>query len=125
MRLPIALGLSWPHRVPDAAPGCDWTQAVTWTFERLDDDAFPAVRLARRAGAHGGAAPAVYNAANEECVAAFLSGRLPFLGIVDTVAAVVEEHLSGDPGNPRDVDDVLSAEAWARSRAHTLTGGTA
>ena len=83
------------------------------------------MRLARRAGAAGGTAPAVYNAANEECVAAFLAGRLPFLAIVDTVAAVVEEHLSGDPGNPRDVDDVLSAEAWARSRARTLTGGTA
>ena len=125
MRLPIALGLSWPDRVADAAPGCDWTTAATWTFEPLDDDAFPAVRLARRAGAAGGTAPAVYNAANEECVAAFVAGRLPFLGIVDTVAAVVEEHLSGDNGNPAGVDDVLSAEAWARSRAHSLTGGPA
>jgi len=125
MRLPIALGLSWPDRVPDAAPGSDWTQVAGWTFEPLDDDAFPAVRLARRAGAAGGLAPAVYNAANEECVAAFLGGRLPFLAIVDTVAAVVEEHLASGPGNPRDVDDVLAAETWARSRAHTLTGGTA
>jgi 1-deoxy-D-xylulose-5-phosphate reductoisomerase len=116
MRLPIALGLSWPGRVADAAPGCDWTQAGTWTFEPLDEHAFPAVALARRAGVAGGTAPAVLNAANEECVAAFLGGRLPFLAIVDTVAAVVEEHLTGDPGNPRDVDDVLSAEAWARSR---------
>jgi len=125
MRLPIALGLSWPDRVPDAAPGSDWTQVAGWTFEPLDDDAFPAVRLARRAGAAGGLAPAVYNAANEECVAAFLGGRLPFLAIVDTVAAVVEEHLASGPGNPRDVDDVLAAETWARSRAHTLTGGHA
>ena len=76
MRLPIALGLAWPDRVADAAPGCDWTTASTWTFEPLDDVAFPAVALARRAGAAGGTAPAVFNAANEECVAAFLAGRL-------------------------------------------------
>ena len=94
MRLPIALGLSWPDRVADAAPGCDWTTASTWTFEPLDEVAFPAVALARRAGAAGGTAPAVYNAANEECVAAFLAGRLPFLGIVDTLSVVVEEHLA-------------------------------
>ena len=125
MRLPIALGLSWPDRVPAAAPGCDWTTAVTWTFEPLDDDAFPAVRLARRAGSAGGTAPAVLNAANEQCVAAFLAGRLPFLGIVDTVATVVEEHLASAPGNPRSVEDVLAAETWARLRAAELTGDTA
>ena len=50
MRLPIALALGWPDRVPDAAPGCDWTTAATWEFLPLDDAAFPAVRLARRAG---------------------------------------------------------------------------
>ena len=54
MRLPIALGLGWPDRVPGAAPPCDWSTAATWTFEPLDDDAFPAVRLARSAGARGG-----------------------------------------------------------------------
>ncbi|MDA8436054.1 MAG: 1-deoxy-D-xylulose-5-phosphate reductoisomerase, partial [Actinomycetales bacterium] len=125
MRLPIALGLSWPDRVPDAAPGCDWTTASSWTFEPLDEDAFPAVRLARRAGAAGGTAPAVYNAANEECVGAFLAGRLPFLGIVDTLAVVVEEHLAASPGNPRTVEDVLAAEDWARARARELTGDAA
>ena len=122
MRLPIALGLSWPERVNGAAPGCDWTQAATWTFFPLDDDAFPAVGLARRAGEAGGTAPAVYNAANEECVAAFHAGRLPFLGIVDTVAAVVGEHLAAAPGNPRTVEDVLAAEDWARLRARERTG---
>jgi 1-deoxy-D-xylulose-5-phosphate reductoisomerase len=122
MRLPIALGLGWPDRVNDAAPSCDWTQAATWTFFPLDDAAFPAVGLARRAGEAGGTAPAVYNAANEECVAAFHAGRLPFLGIVDTVAAVVDEHLASGAGNPGTVEDVLAAEDWARRRARERTG---
>jgi 1-deoxy-D-xylulose-5-phosphate reductoisomerase len=125
MRLPIALGLAWPDRVADAAPACDWATAGTWTFAPLDHASFPAVALARRAGEAGGSAPAVYNAANEECVAAFLSGRLPFLAIVDTLDRVVGEHLAGDPGNPVTVEDVLAAEDWARSRAREITGGTA
>ena len=125
MRLPIALGLSWPERLDDVVPACDWTSAATWTFEPLDEVAFPAVALARRAGVAGGTAPAVLNAANEECVAAFLSGRLPFLGIVDTLARVVEEHLAAGAGNPRTVEDVLTAEDWARARARELTGDAA
>jgi 1-deoxy-D-xylulose-5-phosphate reductoisomerase len=125
MRLPIALGLSWPDRVTDAAPGCDWSTAATWTFEPLDQDAFPAVLLARKAGAAGGTAPAVFNAANEELVATFLAGRLGFLEIVDTLATVVEEHLVTGGGNPRTVEDVLAAEDWARARARQLTGETA
>ena len=120
MRLPIALGLAWPDRVPGAAPGLDWTRAATWTFEPLDESAFPAVRLAREAGTAGGTAPAVYNAANEECVAAFLEGRLPFLGIVDTVARVLEESRPSGVGNALSLADVLSAEGWARSRARSL-----
>jgi len=125
MRLPIALGLSWPDRVPGASQGCDWTRASTWTFEPLDEVAFPAVLLARRVGLAGGTAPAVFNAANEECVAAFLDGRLPFLAIVDTLTTVVEEHLASDPGNPRTVEHVLAAEDWARARARQLTGDPA
>jgi 1-deoxy-D-xylulose-5-phosphate reductoisomerase len=114
MRLPIALALGWPDRVPEAAPGCDWTMAATWEFFPLDDDAFPAVRLARQAGQAGGTAPAVYNGANEVAVQAFLTGRLPFVSIVDVVAAVLDEHV---PGNVRDVDDVEQADGWARTRA--------
>src|SRR6476659_7857212 len=87
MHLPIALALGWPDRVPAATAAVDWSTATSWEFAPLDDDAFPAVRLAREVGARGGTAPAVFNAANEEAVAAFLDGRLPFLGIVDTVAA--------------------------------------
>ncbi|MEV4674589.1 MULTISPECIES: 1-deoxy-D-xylulose-5-phosphate reductoisomerase [Actinomadura] len=121
MRLPIALGIDWPDRVPDAAPGVDWTAAHTWELFPLDDEAFPAVALARHAGELGGTVPAVYNAANEECVDAFRAGRLPFLGIVDTVARVVEEHGSGTPGDLT-LDDVLAADGWARARSRELTG---
>ncbi|MCI2240252.1 1-deoxy-D-xylulose-5-phosphate reductoisomerase [Paenibacillus sp. TRM 82003] len=123
MRLPIALGLGWPRRVPGAAAAVDWTRAASWTFEPLDAEAFPAVDLAREAGRRGSTVPAVLNAANEECVAAFHAGRLPFLGIVDTVARVVGEHSPG--GDPRDVEDVLAAEDWARARARELTGTAA
>ncbi len=129
MRLPIALALGWPDRVPDAAPACDWTKAASWEFEPLDDEAFPSVRLAREAGERGGLAPAVYNAANEECVAAFTAGRLPFLGIVDTVAAIVGEYARqagpGAGGNPRTLPEVLEAETWARARAAELIEGHA
>ena len=122
MMIPIALGLDWPDRVPDAAPPVDWTRPETWQFLPLDDEAFPAVRLAREAGQRGGTAPAVYNAANEVCVDAFLSGRLRFVDIVPTIADVVarhdvpsEEHLT--------VDDVLAADAWARDEAAALIRG--
>ncbi len=119
MRLPIALALGWPDRVPDAAAGCDWSTAATWEFRPLDDSAFPAVALARHAGRRGGTAPAVYNAANEECVEAFLRGNLPFLAIVDTVAQVLGEHEEVD--GPVTLDDVLAAERWGRDRARALT----
>ncbi len=118
MRLPIALGLSWPERVADAASPCDWTRAATWEFEPLDEDTFSAVRLCRSAVASGGTAPAVLNAANEVCVEAFLAGRLSFLGIVETVSRVLADHTVG---NLRTVSDVVDAETWARDRAHALT----
>jgi 1-deoxy-D-xylulose-5-phosphate reductoisomerase len=127
MRVPIALGLAWPDRVADAAPGIDWTRSHTWEFFPLDDEAFPAVRLAREAGEAGGTVPAVYNGANEECVGAFLAGRLPFPAIVDTIARVVSEHASGSGTGARSegltLDDVLAADQWARTRARELTAG--
>ncbi|WP_405588605.1 1-deoxy-D-xylulose-5-phosphate reductoisomerase [Streptomyces sp. NBC_01190] len=120
MRMPIALGLGWPHRVPGAAPAVDWSKASTWEFFPLDDDAFPSVALARHVGSLGGTAPAVFNAANEECVEAFRTGRLSFTGIVDTVARVVEEHGAPAAGTRLTVADVLEAETWARARAAEL-----
>ncbi len=118
MRLPIAMGLAWPERVPDAAPACDWTTSHTWTFDPLDDAAFPAVALARAAGAAGGTAPAAYNAANEVAVDAFRSGTLSFVGIVDTVAAVLAEH---EPATGAlTLEAVLAADAWARDAARRV-----
>lgn len=117
MRLPIALALAWPDRVPGAAAACDWTRAATWTFEPLDDEVFPAVALARRCGLAGGLAPAVYNAANEVCVEAFCAGRLEFAGIVDVVADVVDAHLARPDTGTLDVASVLAADAWARGAA--------
>jgi 1-deoxy-D-xylulose-5-phosphate reductoisomerase len=120
MRIPIALALGWPDRVPGAAPAIDWATAHTWTFEPLDEEAFPAVRIAREAGQAGGTAPAIYNAANEVCVDAFLSGRLPFAGIVDTVAQVVSEQ-GGRTGDAVTLADVRGADEQARARAAELT----
>jgi 1-deoxy-D-xylulose-5-phosphate reductoisomerase len=122
MRLPIALGLGWPDRLPDAAPGMDWSTASTWEFLPLDDAAFPAVQLAREAGRRGGVTPAAFNASNEVCVEAFLERRLDFGGIVDTVAAVVGETPLGERLT---LAEVLETEEWARSRARELVRRTA
>ena len=119
MMIPIALGLSWPDRVPDTAAPVDWTRPETWEFFPLDDEAFPAVALARRAGEAGGTAPAVYNAANEVCVDAFRTGRLAFDQIVDTIAAVLGDHDVPSEGQLT-VDDVIAADGWARDAARTL-----
>jgi 1-deoxy-D-xylulose-5-phosphate reductoisomerase len=122
MRLPIAVALGWPDRVPDAAAACDWTTASTWEFLPLDDEAFPAVRLARQVGEAGSTYPAVYNAANEECLLAFHGGRMGFLGIVDTIARVVAEHRP--PQGELTLESVLDAESWARGRVATLLAGS-
>ena len=134
MRLPISWVLGWPERVPGAAPGCDWSRASRWEFFPVDETAFPAIGLARTAGESGGTAPAVFNAADEVAVAAFLGGRLPYLGILEVVAAVLAEHLQraseppdrhhGGEGTGRVlcVDDVLGADAWARERAGDMIG---
>jgi 1-deoxy-D-xylulose-5-phosphate reductoisomerase len=122
MLVPIALGMGWPDRVPDAEAPIDWTRAADWRFEPLDDEAFPAVALARRAGERGSTAPAVYNAANEVCVDAFHAGRLRFVDIVPTVAAVVGDHdVPSEQG--LSVDDVLAADVWARDRARQILEG--
>jgi 1-deoxy-D-xylulose-5-phosphate reductoisomerase len=120
MRIPIAHALAWPERVAGAARPVDWTTAHTWTFEPLDNTAFPAVGLAREAAARAGTTPAVYNAANEECVAAFTQGRIAFGGIVDTIARVISDH--GSSGSRiAGLNDVLAADNWARLRARELT----
>ncbi|WP_185976165.1 1-deoxy-D-xylulose-5-phosphate reductoisomerase [Mycolicibacterium sp. 018/SC-01/001] len=121
MKLPIALALGWPSRVAGAAAACDFTTASTWEFEPLDDEVFPAVRLAREAGQRGGCLTAVYNAANEEAAAAFLDGRIGFPAIVRTVEHVLRaaDQWAAEPAT---VDDVLDAQDWARTHARRAVG---
>ncbi len=116
MKLPIALGLSWPERLIDVSTPCAWDEPVAWTFEPFDGEVFPAIRLAREAVAASPLHPAVLNAANEECVAAFIDGKIGYLDIVDTVAAVLE---SFDASDSIDLDSVLAADAWAREAARS------
>lgn len=117
MHIPIALGMAWPDRVPDAAPAVDWTKAHTWQFFPLDDDAFPAVRLARQAGARGRTAPAVYNAANEVAVQAFRDEQIRFVDILTVVEDTLTAHVVGSNAQPMEVSDVLAADTWARDEA--------
>jgi 1-deoxy-D-xylulose-5-phosphate reductoisomerase len=119
MRLPISLALGWPDRVPGSASACDFSTASTWEFEPLNDAVFPAVGLARQAGEAGGCMPAVYNAANEEAAAAFLTGGIGFAAIVRTIADVLRAggQWSAEPAT---VDDVLEAQRWARQRARDV-----
>jgi 1-deoxy-D-xylulose-5-phosphate reductoisomerase len=115
MRLPIQLALGWPDRLDHAAVRMDWRSALTLEFMPLDAETFPMIDLAVAAGRRGGTFPGVFNAANEEAVAAFLAGALDFLGIPRVVEAVLEAH--GDTPTT-DLDTVLAAERWARTEAH-------
>ncbi|HSC90462.1 MAG TPA: 1-deoxy-D-xylulose-5-phosphate reductoisomerase [Gaiellaceae bacterium] len=113
MRVPISYALTFPRRAATPVPPLD-LRGLTLQFLEPDLDAFPLLRLAREAGERGGTAPCAYNAANEVAVAAFLEGRLPFLGI----AEVVERVLGDVDGAPaRDLDDLLEADAAARRAA--------
>lgn len=122
MKLPIALALGWPDRIPGASAPLDFTRAHTWTFEPVDSATFPAISVARAAGGAGGLRTAVFNAANEEAAPAFLAGRIGFNEIVDVVAETVAaaDEWSSDP---RDIDDVVAAESWARRHAAALVAG--
>ena len=95
MKVPIALALSWPDRLKDISPAIDWTKSASWSFETVDENIFPALNVARKAGLAAGTAPAIMNAANEICVQAFIERKLSFLSIVEIVNKVLENHLSG------------------------------
>jgi 1-deoxy-D-xylulose-5-phosphate reductoisomerase len=123
MRLPISLGLDWPDRVGGAGRPLDWTTATSWTFEPLDAAAFPAVALAKQVGRAGGEYPAVFNAANEEAVAAFHAGRIGFLDIVDTVRDVVDAHEA--TSERLTVASLAEAERAARRAAQAHIGRVA
>jgi 1-deoxy-D-xylulose-5-phosphate reductoisomerase len=122
MHLPIALGLSWPDRLSDVATGCDWTTATSWTFEPLDEEVFPALNLAKRAGKLAGTAPAVLNAANEIAVEAFLADKIGYLQIVEFVEKVLADHLAQNfvSDQALTIEEVLTAARWAESRCRTF-----
>ncbi|WP_406231463.1 1-deoxy-D-xylulose-5-phosphate reductoisomerase [Nocardia sp. NBC_01009] len=119
MKLPIALALGWPDRVPGAAAACDFSTASTWEFEPVDNAVFPAVELARQAGMAGGSVTAVYNAANEVAVQAFLDGAIRFPDIVRTVARAVDAAQQWR-AEPETLHEVLAADTWARDYARAL-----
>ena len=94
----------------------DFTRAQSWDFEPLDEEIFTAVKIARQVGKAGLTFPAVYNAANEEAVEAFHEGKLSFLGITDTIEAVLDMHTA----EVLSLEAVLEAETWARQAANSL-----
>ena len=119
MRLPIALGLGWPDRVPEAAPSCDWTTAATWEFFPLDDAAFPAVApRAPRRGARAGRILRCTTPPTRHASRDFSRGVIAFPDIVETVARVVDDHVP--PTGQLTVEEVLAADDWARERARQL-----
>jgi 1-deoxy-D-xylulose-5-phosphate reductoisomerase len=114
MRVPISFALTYPERSATPIPPLDLASGVTLEFHAPDLETFPLLALARRAGEDGGTYPCAFNAANEVAVAAFLAGRLPFLGIAEVVADALE-HAAGEPA--RDLDDLVAADAEARRHA--------
>jgi 1-deoxy-D-xylulose-5-phosphate reductoisomerase len=114
MRVPISYALTYPERAPVDVPPLDLASGLTLEFEPVDHDAFPLLGLARSAGERGGTFPCAFNAANEVAVAAFLDGRLPFLGIADVVEETLE-HVEGAPAaNP---GELVAADEEARKIA--------
>ena len=111
MRVPISFALTYPDRAPTPVPALDLAGGLTLEFSAPDEETFPLLRLARTAGEKGGTYPCVFNAANEAAVAAFLAGRLSFLGI----AAVVADALDAADGAPvRDLDELIDVDREAR-----------
>ncbi len=120
MRLPIQLAMGWPDRLDHAFVGMDWTRPQDLTFEPVDTETFRALDLARAAGERHGTFPAVFNAANEQAVAAFLDERLGFLDIAGVVAEVLEEHDYGQSAPISSIEQVVEADRWARDAADVL-----
>jgi 1-deoxy-D-xylulose-5-phosphate reductoisomerase len=122
MHLPIALGLSWPDRLPNSSTPCDWSTSTSWTFEPVNNEVFPAVNLAKKVGSKAGTAPAVMNAANEVAVDAFLEGSLKYSQIVPTVSQIVESHLASGFVSDQDltIEEVIKAANWATDATNAL-----
>jgi 1-deoxy-D-xylulose-5-phosphate reductoisomerase len=117
MKLPIALGMTWPNRIENVSPPVDFTKAHTWSFEPLDEEVFKAVKIARQVGSAGLTFPAVYNAANEQAVDAFHDRKIGFTEILEVIEEVVQRHT---PAAQMSLESVLEAELWARETANQL-----
>jgi 1-deoxy-D-xylulose-5-phosphate reductoisomerase len=120
MKGPIAYALSYPDRIKNATPAIDWRQSHTWEFLPVAEERYPAIELAKRCGQVGAGLPAVYNAANEVAVAAFLAGQIKFTAIIDIVESVVESFGSNSTTTIREISDVSEIEQSARSKAAEL-----
>ena len=118
MKGPISYAISYPDRVANAMPPINWRDSQIWEFSPIDENSFPSIELARRCGAIGGALTAMYNAANEVAVAAFLNGQIPFTAIVDTIEQTVTKLAGNSPSVLRDLNDVSAVENDARAVAH-------
>ena len=120
MKGPIAYALAYPERINKACAPIDWSKSHTWSFSPIDNEKYPAIELARRCGELGGGLPAVYNAANEVAVAAFLAQRIKFTAIIELVEQVVQSFGSNSPTTIRDISDVSAIEQSARVKAEEL-----
>ena len=120
MKGPIAYALAYPERINKACAPIDWSKSHTWNFSPIDNEKYPAVELAKRCGELGGGLPAVYNAANEVAVAAFLAQRIKFSAIIELVERVVQAFGSNTPTTIRDISDVSAIEQSARMKAEEL-----
>ena len=120
MKGPIALAINYPHRTANATPAIDWSKSATWTFAPIDSKRFPAVALARHCGSMGGALPAIFNAANEVAVEAFMAGKVKFVEIIPTVEKIVAHYESGTVPTLRDLSDVSAIEEDARKATLVL-----
>jgi 1-deoxy-D-xylulose-5-phosphate reductoisomerase len=114
MKGPIAYALNYPNRLNEVMPIIDWRSRQSWNFEPIDEIRFPSIELARRCGALGGSVTAMFNAANEVAVEAFLKKLIPFTAIVKTVETVISRLASSAPDRVRDINDVTEIENDAR-----------
>ena len=125
MKGPIAFALNYPDRIKGAAAPIDWSSSHTWNFDPIDNERFPAIELAHRCGTLGGGLPAIFNAANEVCVAAFIEEKIAFTSIIESVEEVVQSLGAKSGGAIRDLSDVSAIENDARAKAHELVSKVA
>jgi 1-deoxy-D-xylulose-5-phosphate reductoisomerase len=120
MKGPIAYALAYPERINKAAEAINWSQQNTWQFLPIDHKKFPAINLARRCGQAGGALPAVFNAANEVAVSAFLANQIKFTAIIESIERVVDSFAGNSPTTIRDINDVSAIEQSTRIKAQEI-----